>query len=172
VARGEDAAPDPTFDYGLWKARAELIVAGRSASNAIVRPSLVVSVDPDDAAVARIRAHASRGETTTWFDDELRQPAMAADLAAALWRIASLDRTARSGVWHLPGPETLSRYELARRTVDVLDLDPALVASEPSPPDSGRPRHLELSDDRARSQIDWAPEPVLRRAGRGRPSRG
>lgn len=162
VDRDEGAVPDPTFDYGRWKADAEHIVTARSTSNALVRPSLIVSVDPDDHAVEQIRTAAARGGTTAWFSDELRQPAHARDLADALWRIAALEPDRRAGAWHLPGPETLSRYDIATRVVDVLGLDPDSVVPERRPPDSDRPRHLHLRDDRARRDIGWSPSPIFR----------
>ncbi len=81
VGRDEGAAMAPTSDYGRWKAAAERVVARHSGRNTIIRISLVVSIDPDDPAVHRIRSSAARGETTTWFTDEMRQPAGAEDLA-------------------------------------------------------------------------------------------
>jgi dTDP-4-dehydrorhamnose reductase len=127
----------------------------------------VVSLDPEDRAVERIR-QGSRHEPTRWFHDETRQPAMASDIAAALWQIASLEPGPRAGVWQLPGPEHLSRYEIARRVVDTLRLDPGSVAPVPVPPDAGRPRHIDMVGGRARGGIGWDPAPVLVRDDRRR----
>jgi dTDP-4-dehydrorhamnose reductase len=159
--REESAPPDPIWDYGRWKATAEDLVSSRAASSAIVRLPLVVSLDPADRAVERIRRGAARGEPTAWFDDELRQPAMAPDIASALWRIASLAPDERAGPWQLPGSETLSRFEIAQRVVRALALDPGAIVAEHAPADASRPRHLHLRDDRARAQIDWDPIPIL-----------
>lgn len=46
--RRENAPPDPVWDYGRWKARAERIVSRASATSVIVRLPLVVSLDPED----------------------------------------------------------------------------------------------------------------------------
>ena len=156
----EHADPAPVFDYGRWKASAERIVTAGAAGHTVVRLPLVVSVEPDDHVVQRIRAGAERGEATTWFTDEVRQPARAEELAGALWRIAALDPAARAGPWHLPGPESLSRYEIAQRVVTALGLDADAVIGAPAPPGAGRPRHLHLRDDRARREIHWAPSPI------------
>ena len=161
VGRDESAVPAPTWDYGRWKAGAEEAVTVRHRSATIVRLPLVVSVDPDDPAVASIRDGAARGASTAWFTDELRQPAHGAELARAIWSIAGLDRTARAGVWHLAGAETLSRYEIAARVVAALGLDPAAITPDASPTDAGRPRHLCLLDGRARDRIGWSPAPIL-----------
>lgn len=157
----EGARPDPIWDYGRWKAQAEELVMRTASSSAFVRLPLVVSLDPADAAVQRIRTAADAGEVSRWFDDELRQPAMAADLAAGIWRIASLPPDRRAGAWHLVGPETLTRHQIAQRVAATLGLDPTSVLPEPTPPGLVRPRHLDLRCDRARSEIAWDPAPVL-----------
>ena len=159
--RHEDAPPDPIADYGRWKAEAERIVTEGSQSATIVRLPLIVSLDPDDHVVARIRRGAAMNTPTVWFDDEVRQPAAAAELAEALWRIVSVDRADRTGVWHLPGPERLSRYQIAQRVVAALDLDPGSISAEHTPPSTRRPRHIDLEDGRARTQIAWSPSPIL-----------
>ena len=87
---------------------------------------------------------------------------MASDIAEGLWRIASLAPDLRSGTWQLPGSESLSRYDIARRVTDALQLDPSSVAPVPAPRDGSRPRHLDLGSDRARAEIGWEPARVLR----------
>lgn len=159
--RHEDATPDPVWDYGRWKVQAEQIVTERAEGSAIVRLPLIVSLDPEDHVVARIRIGAGRNEPTTWFDDELRQPATAPDLAEALWRIASLGQHNRAGTWHLPGPESVSRYEIARRVVTALGLSVGSISAERTPASATRPRHIDLEDGRARDCIDWSPLSVL-----------
>ncbi|QYG92997.1 sugar nucleotide-binding protein [Iamia sp. SCSIO 61187] len=160
--RGEDARPDPIWSYGRWKAQAEAVVAERAEGSAIVRLPLIVSIDPDDHVVARIRRGAALDEPTAWFDDELRQPAAAPELADALWRIALLAPADRAGAWHLPGPETLSRYEIAQRVIAALDLDATAIRAEGTPLSANRPRHLAIDDRRARDRIGWSPSRVLR----------
>ena len=160
--RAETAPSDPVWDYGRWKAEAETSVrSGATAGSAIVRLPLVVSLDPEDHATERIRRGALERRPTRWFHDEVRQPAMASDIAAGLWRIVSLPPERRSGVWHLPGPESLTRYQIARRVTDALRLDPSSVVAVPTPADTVRPRHLDLRCDRASAEIGWDPGPIL-----------
>lgn len=159
--RREDAAPDPIWGYGRWKARAEQIVTEEVEASAVVRLPLIVSLDPDDHVVTRIRRGVARREPTTWFDDELRQPAAASDIAPALWRVALLPPDDRAGTWHLPGPETLSRYRIAQRVVSALGLEADAIEPGRTPPSANRPRHLDLADDRARARIGWSPSRVL-----------
>lgn len=157
----EESPPDPIWDYGRWKLRAEARILRERSGWAVVRLPLVVSLNPPDHAVRRIR-QGSRSHPTQWFTDETRQPAAAADIAAGIWRIVLLAGDDRSGVWHLPGPERLTRFEIAQRVVDALDLDPDSIASALTPPGTERPRHLDLGDQRARAAIAWDPAPILR----------
>lgn len=159
--RDETSRPDPIWDYGRWKALAEDKVLRGPAGSAVVRFPLVVSLEPEDGAVTRIRDGVLRGQPTAWFRDEFRQPAMAGDIAEAVWRIVWLAPEARKGTWHLPGPESLSRYEIALRVTDALDVDPSFIVSVPAPSDGTRPRRIDMRDNRARIAIRWEPSPIL-----------
>jgi dTDP-4-dehydrorhamnose reductase len=160
AVRDEHAAPDARMDYGRWKGSAERVVLGASADNIVVRLPLLVSIDPDDHAVAQIRSAFAEGRPSRWFADEIRRPAMAAEIAAALWRIAELPAGERAGVWHLAGPQRLSRYEIAVRMSTALGLSTASVESDLQPQGTDRPRDLEFSDQRARTVIGWDPSPI------------
>jgi dTDP-4-dehydrorhamnose reductase len=161
LPRDEKAPADAVWDYGRWKARAEQVVTRGSASSAIVRLPLIVSLDPEDHVVACIRRGAANRQPTHWFDDEVRQPASVRELAGAVWDIASLDAAQGAGTWHLPGPESLTRYEIARRVVSELRLGSHAITAESTPRSAERPRHIHLLDERARRSIGWAPTSVL-----------
>ncbi len=157
----EDDVPDPIWDYGRWKAQAETMVLAGSPDSGNVRLPLLSSLEPLDHSARRLHDGAAAGETTTWFDDERRQPARASDLAEAVWRIAALGPSERSGHWHLAGPERLSRYEIAQRVVGALGLDPACIAASSTPAGAERPRDIQMLDERARAAIGWDPAPIL-----------
>jgi dTDP-4-dehydrorhamnose reductase len=159
LPRDEQAPPDATWDYGRWKAAAERIVLEESELGAVVRLPLLVSIDPDDQAVQKIRAAAANGTRTRWFTDEYRRPALTSEVAAAIWRVAALPDGARRGCWHLAGGERLSRFEIACRMIDRLGL--ARDAIEPAPQPAGdRPRDIAFTDARARAAIGWRPSSI------------
>ena len=162
IARDEASEPDPVWDYGRWKAEAERIALQRSDTAAIVRLPLLVSFDPDDHVVREIRTSATQGEATQWFTDESRQPALAHEVAAAVWKIANLNAGARRGTWHLAGSERLTRYEIALRVVDQLGVGRDMVEAVTTPNGTVRPRDIVFTDARARAKVDWCPSPVLR----------
>lgn len=157
----EDDVPDPIWDYGRWKAEAEASVVQAVPDAAIVRLPLVISLDPPDATARAVVAAAEHGGPSRWFHDEVRQPAMASDLAAGIWRIAQLPADRRAGPWHLMGCERLSRHQIAVRAALALGHGDALVGSEPTPPSLVRPRDLFLGCNRAVAEISWDPAPIL-----------
>lgn len=162
IARDEASVPDPVWDYGRWKAEAESIALQRPGNAAIVRLPLLVSFDPDDHVVRAIRTSSARGETTQWFTDEVRQPAFAHEVAAAVWRIAHLTTHARDGTWHLAGSERLTRYDIALRVVEHLGIGSEVVEGATTPKGAVRPRDIAFTDARARAKVDWRPSPVIR----------
>ncbi len=160
VVRDESAAPDAGWDYGRWKAAAERAVIESGGCGTVVRLPLLVSIDPDDPSSSKIRAAAADGLTTRWYVDEFRRAAPAFEVAEALWRIAVLPSDERSGIWHLPGAERLSRYDIARRVARTIGASEAAVEPDRRPPISTRPRDIAFTGARARATIDWRPTPI------------
>jgi dTDP-4-dehydrorhamnose reductase len=146
---GADDPTDPITDYGRWKAEAERRAGEIVPDVCTTRTSLVVSTAPMDRSTAALADALSAGREVRLFHDELRRPIRADDLAAELWALVALDRAERAGVWHLPGPEHLSRLELGLRLAAHLGLDAATVvptsAATHTPP---RPRDPDLVADR------------------------
>ncbi|WP_436794383.1 SDR family oxidoreductase [Actinospongicola halichondriae] len=158
--RVETDRPDPVWDYGRWKLAAEDLVVTSAPDAAIVRLPLLTSLDPVDHMVRDIQDAGERGVPSTWFVDEMRQPARAVDIAEAIWRIASLPTEERTGPWHLPGPELLSRLTIAERAVSEAGLDRSSIVAGTSAPGATRPLDIRLGGARARAQIGWAPRPI------------
>lgn len=145
----EDAARAPVHAYGRFKAMAEDLVRDRLPRAAIVRTSLIVRADPPDGGSAWVLDALRRGEPPRLFTDELRCPIAVEDLAAQLWEIAAMPADSRSGVWHLVGPEAVSRYDLGvmlarRHGLDVGAIIPARSRDSATP----RPRDLRMVSTR------------------------
>ena len=75
----------------------------------------------------------------TLYADEWRSPTHVDDLARASWELASLDV---AGVYHMAGPERLSRLELGRILCALYHLDEGLIREAKRPP--SRPRDTSL----------------------------
>jgi dTDP-4-dehydrorhamnose reductase len=157
----ESDEPAPVHAYGRWKAAAERSVRERLPHAAIVRTSLIVRADPPDTGSAWVLDGLRRGEPVRLFVDELRCPIAAEDLAAQLWELSAIPVDARAGVWHLAGPEALSRYALgvllARR--HGVDAD-AIIPSRSRGAGFQRPRDLRLLTTRADRELQTRARPI------------
>ena len=155
--RAEHDLPDPVNPYGVWKAEAEALVL-TSEHNAIARLPLMVHLDPPDPNSRQILDATLSGVRLTWYRDEVRQPAWVDDVAAAMWQLAR--PRVRPGIWHLPGPDLVSRPELGAVLSAHLGVaDPGDVV--PSPSATERPRDLRLTAARAIAELRWSPRSVL-----------
>lgn len=157
----EAALPAPVHEYGQWKARAEAHVRATDPMAAIVRTSLLTEFAPLDPRSAWVATALRRSEPITLFVDELRCPIIPLDLATQLWELAALPPDERSGVWHLVGPEVVSRYTLglliaAHEGLDPAGITPGVSHEAPTP----RPRDLRLNDTRAQRQLRSRARPI------------
>ena len=157
---GEDAEPEPVHEYGRWKAKAELHVRAQIPEAAVVRTSLLIRTDPPDRTSAWVVDRLRQGEPVQLFTDELRCPIAVEDLAAQIWELAQLSPEERGGVWHLVGPEAVTRYTLGVLLAVRHGLDPAGIVPARSAGGPPRPRDLRLLTTRADRQLQNRARPV------------
>ncbi|MEU9624557.1 SDR family oxidoreductase [Streptomyces sp. NPDC088251] len=119
VRYDETCLPDPVTPYGAAKAAAETAVRLLAPGAAVARTSLILG---HGRSVHERKVHALAAGVVDGilFTDDIRCPVHVEDLASALWELATSDT---AGVFHLAGPDALSRHDLglliARR--DELD---------------------------------------------------
>jgi len=157
----EAVPPRPLHVYGRTKLEGEQAVLAEHPGAAAVRLPLMIG-----------RGHGARGtasESILWslragrsvrlFTDEYRTPVDPESLAAAL--VVLLHGKA-TGLFHLGGPERLSRYELGLRvarafSLPVSGLEPVPQSTHEGPP---RPPDLSLDSGRAHSELGFSPRPL------------
>lgn len=144
----ESALPDATMQYGRWKAEAETEVAAACPSALVMRSSLMYGTDILSPQQRDVEAVINGRSTMKFFVDEYRCPAHAADIAAAIVRLADMPHI--TGPLHIAGPRPVSRAELAQAFATQLGGRGAHVPTA-SLADSGldRPGHLVLDVSRA-----------------------
>jgi dTDP-4-dehydrorhamnose reductase len=144
----EDEPPNPINAYGFLKAASELVVMERAARGTVARIAGVQGLHwerPDapraqDAGfgyfVAALVDALRAGERfTVWDDPRLNTratPTLATDAGELIWRALERDS---GGILHCCGGEHADRLELARRAVEVFELDEELL--DVGPPDAG-----------------------------------
>jgi dTDP-4-dehydrorhamnose reductase len=146
----ETEPPNPINTYGFLKACSELIVRETAARGTIARIAGVQGIH-------RARPHAPRaqdagfgyfvaslvdalraGERFRVWDgpglNRLATPTLATDAAELVWRALERETT---GILHCCGGEHVDRVGLARRAVEVFELDGELLDVGPPPEPSG-----------------------------------
>ncbi len=115
----DDEAPTaPLGAYGRAKAAAEATVAAYCPSAAIVRPSLIWSLEPLDRQTTWLVDGMRRGERVTLFTDEIRCPVHLHDLADALLELSA--RPDLAGPFNLGGPQALNRWDFGLKLLAAL----------------------------------------------------
>jgi dTDP-4-dehydrorhamnose reductase len=136
----EEDPPAPMTAYGATKAEAEAVVAAADPAAVLVRTSLIYGgAEPSN--------HERRAldPAMTFYDDEIRCPVVAADLAAAVVELAAMPDV--SGPLNVAGADAVSRLDFARLVVAASGGDPDAVRGGPHPP--GRPGDCTLDITRA-----------------------
>jgi dTDP-4-dehydrorhamnose reductase len=145
----DDSRPAPLTPYGQSKAEAEAAVAAACPAAAIVRPSLIWSLQPIDRQLEWLVDAVRLGTRVTLFADEVRCPVHLPDLVSALLELAS--RPDLSGPFNMGGTQALNRWEFGMRLLTALGLPPGPNVVPGTRAESGlaRARDLTLSSSRA-----------------------
>jgi len=154
----EDDVPNPVNVYGEHKARAEELVLENYPNTLIVRLPLMFG-DPGPVAsnfYQYMLGHLTEGTKLELFKDEYRS--MLSGTEAVRGLLAFLGR--HSGIVHLGGPDSISRYEFGLKLADVFGgrrdkFIPVSSHSVPAPP--ARPRDVSLTNFLAR---EWGFTPT------------
>lgn len=140
----EDDPPAPLSVYGRSKADAEAAIRDTPGVLSARVPLMYGFACTSRSATFAAQIAAIRARTPLkLFTDEFRTPAWVVDAARALIGLARTDRT---GIFHLAGPERLSRIDMARRFAEQLGIQgPAFEpTSRLSVPGEPRPADLSL----------------------------
>lgn len=119
----------PLSVYGRLKAKLEDIVV--DSGGTIVRSTGIFGWEPRPAKnfVLRLIASLRKGERARLPSDQIATPTYVEDLALASIELA---RTGENAVWHVAGPDLLSRPAFGRLVADVFGLDAGLIEEVPT----------------------------------------
>ena len=120
---------DPTHAlsvYGQSKLLAEQRLAEVHPHALVLRTNVVYGPDPAGKNfLYTLRRLIGSGTPMRVMDDQISTPTYSADLAAAA---VQLVLRGQSGVFHVSGPQAISRYDFALRAAQILGLDQTLIA--------------------------------------------
>ena len=118
----EDEPGDPIGAYGRSKWLGELAVQEAHPEALVIRTTTVYGPDPNGRNfLYSLRKGLVGAKPFRVPADQISTPTYNLDLAAA---VVALAESGAHGVFHVAGPDVVSRLEFARRAVAVLGLDP------------------------------------------------
>lgn len=117
-----EAAPIPSYRYAVTKAAGEQAVLAACPSAVVVRSSLIWDPARIDNGTASFAAVLADGGSLTLWDDVLRQPVVASDLAELLVALG-LEHGDVHGTMNAGGVEVLSRAAFGRLLLAHFDVE-------------------------------------------------
>ncbi len=151
----EDDERNPVGVYGWTKAEAEKVVEQILDDYLIVRASVLYGFNDSrdrETYVTYVLRMLKSGEEVFGFTDQYNNPAFIDDVVQALAKLIKLDE---GGIFHVTGPENISRFEFARKIVKVFGFDEKLVKKgtwESSEHKAPRAKRLDESIERLESR--------------------
>jgi dTDP-4-dehydrorhamnose reductase len=119
----ENAPGDPICAYGRSKWLGELAVQDAHPAALVIRTTGVYGPDPNGRNfLCSLRRGLAGTKPFRVPDDQIYTPTYNLDLASA---VVALAESGARGVFHVVGPDLVSRLEFARRAATVMGLDPA-----------------------------------------------
>lgn len=160
---GTDDRPAPRQTYGQSKWLAEQAVLNEGGGVAVARLALLFGPTPGSGRgwfEQQVQALEIPGAPLPLFRDEWRTPLDYHTAAQGLLDL--VEAPGADGIWHLGGPERLSRWEMGLRLARFLDRSPdrltgvsRLEVAGPEP----RPADVSLDSSRWRSAFPHSPWP-------------
>jgi dTDP-4-dehydrorhamnose reductase len=149
----ETDAVGPLCVYGRHKLLAE---AAAGADALIIRTTVVYGPEVQGKNfIYRLRSMLGEGKSLTVPVDQIGSPTYGPNLARAA---VALQRRGATGVYHVAGPQRISRYEFAREAATVFGLDPSLIRSvttaELQQP-AARPLDAGMISDKAQAELSF-----------------
>jgi dTDP-4-dehydrorhamnose reductase len=153
----------PLMTYGRLKREGEEAVLRSNGRTAIARVALILGrgFGPRGSATEGIAWALRAGRPVDLFTDEYRTPVDAESVTPAL---LTLLEGRHRGVFHLGGPERLSRYELGQRVAKALGLSEEglhPVRQSERPMLAARPADVSLDSSRAAKELGYRPRPLI-----------
>ncbi|MEO0457436.1 MAG: NAD(P)-dependent oxidoreductase [Cyanobacteria bacterium P01_A01_bin.114] len=157
----ETDTPQPVNLYGAQKVEAEQRILAAHPEAVVCRMPLMFGAATPTAQsfLQGCLSTLQTGKTLSLFTDEFRTPVSATDAAAGLLLAVTHPG---SGIWHLGGPERLSRYEFGQRLVEQWKLNPICLKAcrqADVPMAAPRPADVALSSQKA-FQMGYQPQSI------------
>jgi len=126
----EDDPPNPISVYGRSKLAGEIAVLDAHPDALILRTTVVYGMDERRKNyIYSLLSAIAAGRSMRVPEDQVSTPTFNQDLVSAAVGLVSANAR---GIWHVCGPERLSRIDFARSVLRFLDVDPQLLDPLPT----------------------------------------
>jgi len=119
----ETDIPEPINYYGYTKYLSEKIVL-KDSLNVVIRTSLVYGKNPNSKFFNFIFNNLKEGKKIDVYDDIFFSPTLVDNISTAVYKI--LEKSL-NGIFHISGPDCISKYEFAQKIADAFDFDKDLI---------------------------------------------
>jgi dTDP-4-dehydrorhamnose reductase len=119
----ETDTPEPINYYGYSKYLSEKIVLQNSL-NTVIRTSLVYGKNQNSKFFNFIFNNLKKEKEIDVYDDIFFSPTLVDDISTAVYKIIE---KSLNGIFHVSGPDCISKYEFAQKIADVFDFDKTLI---------------------------------------------
>ena len=155
----EEDVVQPVNYYGETKVKAEELVQQYEHSWSIVRTVLVYGkpFNKRNNILTIVKEKLESGEEYAVFNDQVRTPTYAGDLAKAM--VAMIEKNVH-GIYNICGKDVLTPYEMAVATAAFLQLDTTLIkkiTEKDFVQHAKRPLKTGLVIDKAKKDLDYQP---------------
>jgi dTDP-4-dehydrorhamnose reductase len=152
--------PNPLSYYGRTKLASENIILSSGISSAILRTMVLygIGVNVKLNFALWLLKELSHDRPVRVVDDQIGNPTLADDLAFAILKIIELDR---KGVYHVAGPDLVSRYDFALTLARVFNFNKKFISPiQTSSLKQPAPRPLKSGFVTLKAQTDLNIKPV------------
>lgn len=122
----EEDTPHPLSYYGKTKLASENALRGGDVPYSILRTMVLYGIARNVKSnfVLWVATSLRDGKRIRVVDDQIGNPTLADDLAYAMLKVVELNKT---GVYHVCGPDLISRYDFALKIAQVFGGDEKLI---------------------------------------------
>ncbi len=155
----EDDRANPINYYGKTKLAGENVIVSSGIEYAILRTILVygLGVNVKNNFALWVINNLNEGKQIRCVEDQTSNPTHVHDLAMAMKSMMERDL---SGLFHISGPETISRYDFAMKAAEIFGYDKSLITrikTSDLEPRAVRPMKTSFIIDKAKKQLHYNP---------------
>jgi dTDP-4-dehydrorhamnose reductase len=150
----EGSVPNPLNYYGRTKLASENALRSSGVQHCIIRSAFFYGVEVQGKPnfTSNVINALTRNDTFDAYEDLYAPPTLVDDIAYAVIRATEYRKT---GIYHIAGPDMVSRFEFANRIAIMFRLNPALVKAVHYSAEgrAERPRHSSFVTLKAQTEL-------------------